>query len=226
MEEHNYTVYMHLFPNNKKYIGITKVKPHYRWGSNGRYHHNVYMMNAIKKYKWENVKHIILYTNLTKEEAEQKEIELISYYKSNQRKYGYNIQNGGNVHCVSEETKRKISNSTKGEKHFMYGTHRSKETINKMSKSMKGRKGYWKGKHRTEETKIKISNALKGKKSHNALKVLCVETGIIYDNMHIASEKTNTYISGICNCCKGKLKTTNGFHWKYYNEEKKEGEDK
>ena len=74
MEEKNYTVYMHIFPNSKKYIGITKVKPQYRWGSNGRYHHNVYMMNAIKKYKWENVKHIILYTNLTKEEAEQKEM--------------------------------------------------------------------------------------------------------------------------------------------------------
>lgn len=220
MENKNYTVYMHLFPNNKKYIGITKVKPQYRWGSNGRYHHNVYMMNAIKKYKWENVKHIILYKNLTKEEAEQKEIELISYYKSNQRKYGYNIQNGGNVHCVSEETKRKISDSTKGEKHFMYGTHRSKETINKISKSTKGRKGYWEGKQRTEETKAKISNALKGKISKNRKRVLCLETKKIYDSMHIASEETNTEVSNICMCCKGKLKTTNGYHWKYYNEEK------
>ena len=226
MEEKCYTVYMHICPNNKKYIGITGKKPEKRWRNGFNYRNCILFNRAIKKYGWNNIKHEILFSNLTKEEAEQKEIELIAFYKSNQREYGYNIQNGGNVHCVSEETKRKISNSTKGEKHFMYGTHRSKETINKMSKSMKGRKGYWKGKHRTEETKIKISNALKGKKAHNALKVLCVETGIIYDNMHIASEKTNTYISGICNCCKGKLKTTNGFHWKYYNEEKKEGEDK
>ena len=217
--ENNYTVYMHIFPNDKKYIGITKVKPQYRWGSNGKYHHNIYMINAIKKYKWENVKHIILYKNLTQQEAEQKEIELIAQYKSNQREYGYNIQSGGNVHCVSEETKRKISNSTKGEKHFMYGTHRSKKTIDKISKAAKGRKGYWEGKRRTEETKRKISNALKGKKAHNMLKVLCVENGIIYDNMHIAGEKTNTYISDICKCCKGKLKTANGYHWKYYNKE-------
>ena len=223
MEESNYTVYVHKFPNNKIYIGITKTKPEHRWGKK-RYEHNMYMKNAINKYGWENVKHIILYKNLNKEQAEQKEIELIAKYKSNQREFGYNIQNGGNVHCVSDETKRKISNSIKGEKHYMYGKHHSKETINKMSKSMKGRKGYWKGKHRTEETKIKISNALKGKKSHNALKVLCVETGIIYDNMHIASEKTGVSRSGICNCCKGKLKSAGKYngqklHWKYIKEE-------
>ena len=215
MEEKCYTVYMHVFPNNKKYIGMTKVKPQYRWGSNGRYHHNVYMMNAIKKYKWENVKHIILYTNLTKEEAEQKEIELIAFYKSNQREYGYNIQNGGNVHCVSEETKRKISNSTKGEKHFMYGTHRSKETKNKISKSTKGREGYWKGKHRTEETKIKISNALKGKKAHNALKVLCVETGKIYPSTIEVQREFGFSQGNISLCCNGKRKTCGCFHWRY-----------
>ena len=137
MQDKCYTVYMHLFPNDKIYIGITKTKPENRWGKK-RYIHNVYMTNAINKYSWENVKHKILLTNLTKEEAEQKEIELIAKYKSNQRKYGYNIQNGGNVHCVSEETKKKISNSTKGEKHFMYGKHRSKETRDKISKSHKG----------------------------------------------------------------------------------------
>ena len=219
MEEICYTVYMHICPNNKKYIGITGQNPEKRWKNGKGYKTNDYFFRAIQKYGWDNIKHEILFSNLTKEEAEQKEIELIALYKSNQREYGYNIQNGGNVHCVSEETKRKISNSTKGEKHFMYGTHRSKETINKMSKSMKGRKGYWKGKHRTEETKIKISNALKGKKSHNALKVLCVETGIIYDNMHIASEKTGVSRSGICNCCKGKIKQAGGFIWKYADKE-------
>ena len=222
--ENNYKVYIHIFPNNKVYIGITRNRTDIRWANGKGYKSQKVMSNAINKYGWKNIEHKVLYENLTKEEAEQKEIELISYYKSNQRKYGYNIQNGGNVHCVSEETKRKISNSTKGEKHFMYGTHHSKETINKMSKSMKGRKGYWKGKHRTEETKIKISNALKGKKAHNALKVLCVETGIIYDNMHIASEKTNTCISDICKCCKGKLKSAGKYngqklHWKYIKEE-------
>ncbi len=56
----------------------------------------------------------ILYENLSKEEAEQKEIELIAYYKSNQSKFGYNIANGGHIHSVSEETKKKLSQSLKG----------------------------------------------------------------------------------------------------------------
>ena len=36
-----------------------------------------------------------MYRNLTKEEAEQKEIELISKYKTNDKRYGYNIADGG-----------------------------------------------------------------------------------------------------------------------------------
>ena len=53
-----------------------------------------YFTNAIKKYGWANIEHKILYTNLSKEEAEQKEIELIKEYKSNKREYGYNLTEG------------------------------------------------------------------------------------------------------------------------------------
>jgi hypothetical protein len=37
--------------------------------------------NAIKKYGWENIKHEVLFEGLTKQEADKKEIELITYYK-------------------------------------------------------------------------------------------------------------------------------------------------
>jgi group I intron endonuclease len=54
----------------------------------------------------------------------------------------------------SEETKRKISESHKGEKHPLYGKHPSDETIQKMSEAHKG--------HRhTEESKRKMSEAWK-----------------------------------------------------------------
>ena len=85
MEEHNYTVYMHICPNDKKYIGITGRNPQYRWNKGKGYLANEYFTNAINKYGWENIKHIILYKNLTKEEAEEKEIELIAFYKSNEK---------------------------------------------------------------------------------------------------------------------------------------------
>lgn len=109
----SYKVYRHIFPNGKCYIGITSLEPNIRWGYKGRkYSKQPFLWNAIVKYGWENIKHEILYKNLTKEEAETKEIELITKYKSNQRKFGYNIDNGGKCEGThSEETKRKIGNA-------------------------------------------------------------------------------------------------------------------
>ena len=92
----NYTVYKHTFPNGKVYIGITKREPKVRWGSSGHgYCRNIRMWNAIKKYGWNNIEHIILYENKTREEADELERKLIEEYKSNQKDFGYNIQRGG-----------------------------------------------------------------------------------------------------------------------------------
>ena len=60
--ENNYTVYMHIFPNNKVYIGITNKNVNSRWRKNGVGYTNCPRMNnAINKYGWENVEHKILY---------------------------------------------------------------------------------------------------------------------------------------------------------------------
>lgn len=128
----NYTVYKHVFPNNKIYIGITYQKPEKRWLSGYRYR-GTFVGNAIKKYGWENVKHEILYENLTKEQAEQKEIELIAQYKSNNMKFGYNISNGGNHRGkVAEETKQKISQKNRNHK----VSEEARRKISQKSKAM------------------------------------------------------------------------------------------
>lgn len=96
MEEHNYTVYMHKNKiNGKVYIGVTKVNVYIRWAKGNGYKNNKLFYNDILKYNWNNFEHILLFEHLTKEEAEQKEIELINQYKSNKKKYGYNINKGG-----------------------------------------------------------------------------------------------------------------------------------
>lgn len=151
------------FPNGKKYIGITKQKVEKRWLKGNGYKKNKYMFRAIQKYGWDNIKHIILYDNLTKEEAEQKEVELISNYKSNKRKFGYNIENGGHAHCVSEETKKKNSNAFKGEKHPMYGKHHSHEAKIKIGLASLGRTPYNKGIKMTDQQRKKLSEISKGK---------------------------------------------------------------
>lgn len=112
-----YSLYVHITPNNKFYIGITKQKPVKRWLNGKGYQRQSYFYNAILKYGWKNIQHIILYSNLTKEDAENKEILLIKLLKSNNRKYGYNIENGGHINKVSNETKIKIRNKNIGKHH-------------------------------------------------------------------------------------------------------------
>lgn len=57
------------------------------------------MYNAIQKYGWENIEHIILKENLSFEDATDLEKVLIKKYKTNCRRYGnnygYNMTDGG-----------------------------------------------------------------------------------------------------------------------------------
>lgn len=164
----NYSVYKHTSPSGKIYIGITSQEPKKRWANGLSYRHQRYLSTAIKKYGWDNIKHEVLFENLTKEQAEQKEIELIAFYKSNDRRYGYNIENGGKAkgRC-SEETKKRISEAQKGHKPYVLalkralevntGKHCSAETRRKISEAQKG-------KIIPLEVRLKISKAHKGKK--------------------------------------------------------------
>lgn len=90
-----YCVYKHTSPKGKVYIGITSQNPIRRWNSGYGYKNNTHFWSAIKKYGWDNFKHEILFTNLTKEKACTKEISLIAHYKSNNPDYGYNLSSGG-----------------------------------------------------------------------------------------------------------------------------------
>ena len=113
----SYCVYKHTFPNGKVYIGITCQRPKKRWRNGKAYEHNPFITNAIHKYGWENVRHDILYTGLTKEEAEEKEIDLILEYDSVNRANGYNLDYGGNhAGKHSEATRLKISQNQDPEK--------------------------------------------------------------------------------------------------------------
>lgn len=201
----NYVVYIHRFPNGKIYVGITKQKPEYRWRNGKHYSNNIYMTNAITKYGWDNIEHIILYNNLTKEQAEQKEIELIKFYKSNIREFGYNILNGGNAsNGMAEETRKKMSKDRKGK-------HYSKKTEFK-----KGHKPWTTGKKMTPEFRKKLSLGHIGQKPVNSIKVICIETNKIYFSITDASKDNHITINIISDVCKGKRKDAHGLHFEYY----------
>lgn len=176
-----YCVYKHTSPSGKVYIGITSQKPKERWDNGRGYKNNIYFCNAIQKYGWDNMNHEVLFENLTQEEAEHKEAELIALYKSDKREFGYNIALGGRINSVSEETRRKLSESHKGyvpteeqrrkigeahrgEKHWNYGNRMSDEMRRRISEKQKGNKPWCTGRNLTAEHRAKIS------KSHIGLK--------------------------------------------------------
>lgn len=135
--EKTFCVYEHLFPNGKRYIGITSKKPTDRWENGSGYEktHQSAMYYAIQKYGWDNIQHNILFEGLSFEKACAKEKELIAYYKTNIRRYGdaygYNLTDGGEGtlgHQCSEETKQKISQAIKG-KYKGKNCYKSKSVI-------------------------------------------------------------------------------------------------
>lgn len=206
-----FTVYCHVNKiNGKRYVGITKQNPEIRWHSGNGYNNSEYFWRAIKKYGWRNFEHKILYENLTKEEAERVEIQLIAEWKTTDRAYGYNIANGGNhIGSVSEETKKKISNRHKG---IATELHRTEKTKKKISKGLKGIK-------RSDETKKKMSDFAKSRgmseltrqrfveaNEKRKIPVICITTGIEYESASEAARQTGLCKSTILRQCAGKTK--------------------
>lgn len=222
MESVGYTLYMHISPSGKKYVGITTQLVAKRWGKNGegylqRKTNGEYrqpsMAHAILKYPdWQLWEHKILQTGLNKEAADAKEKKIIEELNLRNPKYGYNIKEGGGNGKPSEETRRKQSEAHKGK--------RLTETQKiKIGNSNKGRQF-------SEETRCKISKALKGRKfseerkeklkgSHSQCQVICIETKIVYLGVNEAARKTGINRVSIGYACKGKQKTAGGYHWEY-----------
>ncbi len=103
----DYIVYCLVFPNSKKYIGITsdfkKRMREHKFTSKNK-HSKIYC--AIRKYGWENVKKEVLFENMTIEEAENKEIDLIK--TMNLIEEGYNLAFGGRCSKHSKESIEKM----------------------------------------------------------------------------------------------------------------------
>lgn len=238
----NWKVYCHTnIINNKKYIGITSKKdPNDRWENGNGYKNNPYFTNAIKKNGWENFTHEILFNNLTKEEACVKEIELIEYYKTTQRKYGYNISKGGTAPMAGRKhtkiTKKKMSENN-GK--YWEGKHHSEESKQKISESKKGTLPWNKNKEHSDETKQKISKKTKerlkdkrnnpmygvlGDDNPNSKKIYCIELDKIFIGIRNASREMNIPLPNIIRSLKsngyysaGKQGNTK-LHWIYMEE--------
>lgn len=109
MKEKIYSVYIHINNiNGKVYIGITCQNPLKRWLNGKGYVDNKHFYRSIKKYGWDNFEHKVIKNNLTKDEAENMEMELIKEFQSFNPEYGYNVSLGGSHNGKhSEQTRKK-----------------------------------------------------------------------------------------------------------------------
>lgn len=211
----NYIVYKHTFPNNKVYIGITCQEVSRRWKYGDGYKTQSLMYNAIIKYGWKNIKHEILLSNLTKEQASVAEIFYIKLFNSDNRNFGYNIRHGGDAnsgYTLSEETRNKMSIARKGEKNHMFGKHMTDDVKKKLSLSHKGKCNI--------EAIRKGAEKRRGRNAYNAKKVIQLTKNDIFIKVYFsiseARDETGTRSQDIYNCCKGRQKSANGFKWRYY----------
>ena len=225
----NYIVYCHVFSNNKKYFGITCQGYKNRWGKGGSGYKGQLVYNAIEKYGWYNTKHYILFKNLTEEEAEQKEIELIARYNTTDRRYGYNVSAGGDTPLLIG------ANNPNSVKIICINTREVFDTMNEASiKHNVSRTCIYDcciGKQKTagDCRWAYYDDYIKDPDKYNELKyddnyvkhkykpkrVLCIETNVIYNSITEAANSVGVDRSTISKVCKGKRKTVGGYHWKY-----------
>ena len=131
-----------------------------------------------------------------------------------------------------EETKKKISKSRKGktagENNPMYGVslvpwnkgiktgEMKEETKKKISDTLKGHASWNKGRIVSEETKKKMSEANKGIKNSNARKVICLNDLKVFDTSSECCKYYGCSPSSVSNCCNGKIKSTKGYMFAFY----------
>jgi hypothetical protein len=216
---------MHIAPNGKRYVGITSKKPQYRWNNGNGYKSNKHFYNAILKYGWDNIEHIIVADKLTKECACAMEQELIEKYDTTNSQKGFNHSIGGEsgslgVKYPKEVIQRRLKNRVYMSS-WAKGKKFSPEHIEKIRIANTGKK-------HTEETKRKLSETHKGKttwisgktmsdevRAKESIPILCIETDIVYFGMMEAERQTGIHHNNICKCAKGERKTAGGYHWKY-----------
>ena len=66
--ENNYSVYQHITPDNMYYFGATQNVER-RWSRNGAEYKRTALQPYIEKFGWDNIQHIVLFKDQTRENA-------------------------------------------------------------------------------------------------------------------------------------------------------------
>lgn len=137
--------------NGKLYIGQSwDIRK--RWNSHKKWSTNPFLSRSFNKYGIENFKFDVIkevykskFKHFTQKILDEYEKFYIKRYNTTDRNLGYNISSGGernpnfNGKAMlgkhhSEESRKKISDSSKGQKSYWFGKHLSQESIQKRTK--------------------------------------------------------------------------------------------
>ena len=183
-----YCIYAHINKvNGKIYIGISKNVKN-RWAAKEEnYKRSPAIYNAFKKYGWDNFDHIVMWDNMTKEEACQMERAMIFLFQFTKK--SYNIAEGGEgvsgVH-FSDERRREMSEARKGIKHSPERSAKDKE----LRRKLQGKPVY----------------------AFDMTTKLLVKS---YDSISRAAEELNTTWHCIKRAIVGKAVSSHGFYWSF-----------
>lgn len=201
--EKTWTVYVHKNKTKgKKYVGITsKTKPEHRWNSGRGYAENPYFYAAIQKYGWDGFEHIILVTGMDEESAKRAECNLIKFWDTQNRLFGYNMTSGGDGtlgYHPSIETRAKLSEARRKE-------NLSEETLLRRSAGLRGRKF-------SDEHKKKIGDG------NSKAVEMYAKDGMYLRSFRAASDAEVEYgisHSHISQCCNGQRMSAGGYIWRF-----------
>lgn len=190
---------------------------------------NRHLKYALAKYGKENFKYEVL------EECKEDELDERERYYIEKLKPEYNITTGGqdSLRRFPDEIKKKISEKSKEQWKNM--SYEAKEA--RIKNNLKGpRKGHAVseetrqklrdknlGKKQSPETIEKRRKTLKSKKLNgyvrkndaNKKKVVCIETGDIYESVKAAAESIGADPSSVSSMLKGRQKSVKGLHFEY-----------
>lgn len=206
--------------NNKIYIGQTIQPYQKRWnhhleesklGSETKFH------RAIRKYGKDAFR-VEVIEEIPNEDLNEREIYWIDYYNSYNN--GYNSTPGGDnpprndipVICIETNT---IYNSCKdAERKTGISSVRISECVRHAYNRLTVNNLHW---MTVEEYNKTGYIPKKSKNEINSKKVICVETGIVYNSILEASKKTSISRQSIRRSCENITKNPTKFHWNYYN---------
>ena len=237
-------IYKITNPKGKIYIGqsvnIEKRWKYYISESYNKRDHQNKLFNSLKKYSPENHSFEII-EECSIEQLNEREI----YWGLNNDcihpLVGLNLRELGKLGWWTDEAKDKLSKAQLGKKRHtdeskakisnkLKGTKYTEEQKKKCSENsgMKGKPNYAggskKGWLRTQESKNRISESKRGKIQPNIGKSLQkailqydLEGNFIkeWESAKVAGQTLNISNNGIGLCCRGKLKKSYGFVWKY-----------